>query len=261
MFKPKPLFIIPARGGSKGIPRKNIRPLAGKPLIAYSIENVRDAGGDDSNIILSTEDDEIARVARNYGLKVEYMRPPELATDFSGTREAIIDAMDWADSHGMTYNCVVLIQPTSPLRKADDILNAIKLYSPEIDMVVSVCESASNPYFNLFEADPATGFLHISKGTGLIARRQDAPKVWEYNGAVYVINPESVRKMPLGAFPKRIPYIMGAERSIDLDTPDDWQRAEQAIMNSCRGNKAEQACRRSPSAHGSCSQDSGDMAP
>ena len=116
-----PLYIIPARGGSKGIPRKNIKLLGGRPLIAYSIDAARAAGAPDSSIILSTDDAEIADTARSLGLEVEYMRPAHLATDTAGSREMMLDAMDWADSRGIAYDCVVLLQPTSPLRTADDI--------------------------------------------------------------------------------------------------------------------------------------------
>lgn len=225
-----PLFVIPARGGSKGIPQKNIKLLAGRPLIAYSIDAVRQTGAPDSRIILSTDSAAIAAVARSLGLDVPYMRPDHLATDTAGSREVVLDAMDWADSRGIDYDCVVLIQPTSPLRTAADISGAMTLYHDGIDMVVSVSESGANPYYNLFETDPQTGFLHISKGDGLITRRQDAPPVWEYNGAVYVINPQSIRKMPLGAFERRVPFVMDAARSIDLDTMADWAVAE-AIMS------------------------------
>lgn len=221
----KPLYIIPARGGSKGIPRKNIKDFAGKPLICYSIEAAR-ALSDDEHVIVSTDDEEIADVARSTGLKVEYMRPSHLATDTAGSREVMIDAMDWAERKGVDYDMIVLLQPTSPLRNADDIRGCIELYSDEIDMVVSVVEAQSNPYYNCFETSPETGYLHISKGDGLYTRRQDVPKAWEYNGAVYVINPKSLRDMPMGKFPRRIPYEMPRSRSVDLDTPTDWIIAE-----------------------------------
>lgn len=227
-----PLFIIPARGGSKGILHKNIKPLGGRPLIAYTIDAAMGAGGTPDNIILSTDDDKIAEVGRASGLTVEYMRPAELATDTAGSREVILDAMDYADSKGIAYDCVVLLQPTSPFRTAADITAALDLYTPEADMVVTVCEASCNPYYNCFESDPATGYLHISKGDGLITRRQDAPKAWEYNGAVYVINPLSIKQMPLGAFPHRIPCPMPRERSVDLDTPTDWMVAEAILKSS-----------------------------
>lgn len=221
-----PLYIIPARGGSKGIPRKNIRPLGGKPLIVYTIEAAQAAlAATGGYILLSTDDAEIAEVARAAGLETDYMRPEALGADTTGSREVMLDAMDWADSRGIAYDTVVLLQPTSPLRTAEDILGAIALHTPGTDMTVSVCEADANPYYNLFETD-AEGNLHISKGDGLITRRQDAPPVLQYNGAVYVIEPASLRAMPLGAFPRRRPYVMPSSRSIDLDTPADWAAAE-----------------------------------
>lgn len=227
-MKYKSLYIIPARGGSKGIPRKNIKELAGIPLIHYSIAVAR-ALTDDAHIIVSTDDEEIAQVARQTGLAVPYMRPAHLATDTAGSREVIIDAMDYADSAGIQYDNVVLLQPTSPLRTVDDVKQALDLYSQDVDMVVSVVETASNPYYNCFEADATTGYLHVSKGDGKITRRQDAPKVWEYNGAVYVINPQSIRTMAMGEFSRKVPCEMPRERSIDLDTPMDWTIAELVI--------------------------------
>lgn len=221
----KPLVVIPARGGSKGIPRKNIKPFLGRPLIHYSIDIARQFAPDD-HIILSTDDEEIADVGRRIGLPVPYMRPASLATDTASSRDAILDVMDWADSNNVEYDCVLLLQPTSPLRMADDVKRCLARYTSDIDMVVSVVPASSNPYYNCFEADPATGFLCISKGDGLYTRRQDCPPAWEINGAVYVINPVSLRQMPLGAFPRRVPVEMPCERSVDLDTPRDWAVAE-----------------------------------
>ena len=230
-----PLYIIPARGGSKGIPGKNIKKLCGRPLIAYSIDAAKECATDEAHIILSTDSDEIAQTARSLGLKVDYSRPAELATDTSGSREVILDAMDWADKKGIKYDCVVLLQPTSPMRTAKDIREALALYDKDTDMVVSVTEASTNPYYNCFEKDDETGFLHISKGAGKLTRRQDAPKAWEYNGAVYVINPDAIRKMGLGEFKKRVPFEMPKSRSIDLDTPTDWTIAEilMAQTNQC----------------------------
>ena len=228
----KPLYIIPARGGSKGIPRKNIKPLGGRPLLDYAARGAFEALGPDADrrrVVLSTEDEEIASVGRACGLDVWYMRPASLAGDTVGSREVILDVMDKADAIGLEYDAVVLLQPTSPFRAVGDILGAQALYDPEsTDMVVSVCESGANPYYNLFETSQ-DGTLHVCKGSGLITRRQEAPKVWEYNGAVYVIRPESIRQMPLGAFPRRIPFEMPRSRSLDLDTPADWAIAESRI--------------------------------
>lgn len=225
----KPLFIIPARGGSKGIPRKNIKELCGRPLIHYSIDVARKFAPD-SNVIVSTDDDKIRAVAEATGLPVNYLRPKELGGDKVGSREVILDVMDWAGRNGLDYDCVVLLQPTSPLRTVDDVEGSLALYTPEADMVVSVTEAACNPYYDCFETGD-DGTLHISKGDGLYTRRQDAPKAWQYNGAVYVINPDSIRKMALGEFPTRIPYEMPRSRSVDLDTPLDWMITENIMQN------------------------------
>lgn len=224
-----PLYIIPARGGSKGIPKKNIKNLCGKPLISYTIETALQIS-DRRHIIMTTDSEEIAAKARECGLPTPYMRPAHLATDTAGSREVILDAMDWADAQGIQYDCVVLLQPTSPMRKLSDVKKCLASYTPDVDMVVSVTESATNPYYDCFEADSETGYLQICKGDGKYTRRQDAPHCYQYNGAVYVINPESIRKSPLCAFSKRIAVEMPKERSIDLDTPTDWVVAE-ALMN------------------------------
>ena len=223
----KTLYVIPARGGSKGIPHKNIKPLGGIPLIGYAIREARKLA-DDADICVTTDDPEIAAVAESMGLKVPFLRPAELAGDKSGTYEVLLHALDYYQNQGIDYDTLVLLQPTSPFRTADDITNAIALYSPDIDMVVTVKEAASNPYYNCYETDDE-GFLHISKGEGTYTRRQDAPKVGEYNGAVYVINVASLRKMPLGKFTRRRMSIMPAERSVDLDTPIDWLIAEKLL--------------------------------
>lgn len=227
----KTLYVIPARGGSKGIPHKNIRPLAGKPLIGYSVD-VAQQLADDADICVTTDDPAIAAVVEAMGLKVPFLRPAELATDKSGTYEVLLHALDFYEQRGIHYDCLVLLQPTSPLRTADDVRRAMALYSDDIDMVVTVKEAASNPYYNCYETD-ADGYLTISKGDGSFTRRQDAPKVWEYNGAVYVINTASLRRCPLGQFRRRRMSEMDAARSVDLDTELDWLVAEK-MMESLR---------------------------
>lgn len=220
-----PLVIIPARGGSKGIPRKNIKLLGGRPLIAYTID-VALATAPPDRVILSTDDAEIAQVARDCGLGTDYMRPASLAADTTPSRDVMLDVMDYADRRGIAYDSVVLLQPTSPFRTAGDVRRCMELYTPEIDMAVTVTAASCNPYYDCFETSPETGWLHISKGDGLYTRRQDAPPAWQFNGAVYVINPLSLRSMPMGKFRRRVPVVMDRARSIDLDTPSDWLVAE-----------------------------------
>lgn len=233
----KPLFIIPARGGSKGIPGKNIKPLAGKPLIAYSVECARELTDDDRRIIVSTDSPEIASTVEALGLKVPFTRPDSLATDSAGSREVILHAMEYADSAAIDYDCVVLLQPTSPMRTAADVTACLDEYErryPDIDMVVTVAEAATNPYYNCFESD-ADGFLRISKGDGTLTRRQNAPRAWEFNGAVYVINPDSIRRSPLGRMERRAGVEMPRERSVDLDTPLDWLIMETIMSSNLNG--------------------------
>ena len=219
----KTLVIIPARGGSKGIPHKNIKPLAGKPLIYYTIDVAR-AVANDSDICVSTDDEEIIRCVDDYGLKVPFVRPAELATDTAGTYEVLLHAVDFYEKQGRKYENVLLLQNTSPFRTAEDVKRAMELYREDIDMVVSVKEIVS-PYYNSFEEDE-NGFLRqISNGIKYV-RRQDAPKTYEYNGAVYLINIESLKRESLGEFKHCVKYVMDDTHSVDLDTMLDWKYAE-----------------------------------
>lgn len=220
------LIVIPARGGSKGIPHKNIRPFAGKPLIHHTIAAALEVAPPE-HVMVSTDDPEIAECARKAGITVDFLRPAALATDTAGSREVILDAMERADIRGLDYSRVILLQPTSPLRTADDIRAAIRAFDSAAhpDMAVTVTESAANPYYDCFETD-SDGFLRISKGSGQLTRRQDAPHAWQYNGAVYVIAPEALREKSFGKMTRKVPVEMPRERSVDLDTPLDWEIAE-----------------------------------
>lgn len=220
----KILVVIPARGGSKGIPRMNIKPFAGKPLIYYTIDTARVIVPDE-DICVSTDDDEIIQVVEDYGLKVPFKRPDELATDTAGSYEVLLHALDFYEKQGKHYDVLLLLQNTSPFRTVNHVKEALALYTPDVDMVVSVKECAANPYYCVFEENQ-DGYLHVCKGDGTIYRRQDAPKVYEYNGAVYVINTESLRKQHLHQFAKRIKYVMDEKSSFDLDTMNDWRIAE-----------------------------------
>lgn len=218
------LVIIPARGGSKGIPHKNIKPLAGKPLIYYTIDVARQIVADE-DICVSTDDSEIIQCVEDYGLKVPFVRPEELATDTAGTYEVLLHALCFYEQQGKQYDVVLLLQNTSPFRTANQVKEALTLYQSDIDMVVSVKECSANPYYCVFEENQ-DGYLKICKGDGNITRRQDAPKVYEYNGAIYVINPQSLKQMPLNRFSRRIKYVMDEQSSLDLDTMNDWKMAE-----------------------------------
>jgi N-acylneuraminate cytidylyltransferase len=219
----KSLFIIPARGGSKGIPGKNIRPFAGKPLILYSLEIARNFASD-AEICISTDSSEIAQVLMLSKYTVPFLRPEELSSDNSGMYEVLLHALNHYEKNGHFFDNLVLLQPTSPFRLSEHISVALSIYSNDLDMVVSVKPAEANPYYVLFEEN-ADGFLEKSK-TGYFSRRQDCPAVWQYNGAIYIINPESLKKSNLGSFSKITKYVMDDLHSIDLDSELDWLFAE-----------------------------------
>lgn len=225
------LIIIPARGGSKGIPRKNIKPLNGKPLIYYAIDTARAITADE-NICVSTDDMEIKSVVENYGLRVPFLRPDKLSTDTAGTYEVLLHALDYYEKQGKHYDIVLLLQTTSPFRTAEQVKEALALYDrSQADMVVSVKECPANPYYNVFEEN-SDGFLHVCKGNGNIFRRQDAPKVYEYNGAIYIMDAEKLKTTHMHKMQKRVKYIMDAQSSFDLDTMQDWEMAEMILKTS-----------------------------
>ena len=218
------LFLIPARGGSKGIPGKNIKRLCGKPLIFYSIEFARHFSRDE-DICVSTDDPEIKKCAESIGISVPYIRPAELATDQAGTYDVIQHAIAWYKNLDKKYDAVVLLQPTSPFRLKKHLQEALRLFNNQIDMVVGVIESPYNPYFNLFEENN-DGNLSLSKA-GNHQSRQEAPPVYALNGLLYIINTEALEKyQSISEFKFIKKYLMASEFNVDLDTPDDWDYAE-----------------------------------
>jgi len=224
----KTLIIIPARGGSKGVPNKNIKHLNGKPLIQYTIEAAKKINKD-RDICMTSDSDLIINTVKNIGLAVPFKRPSHLAEDNSGTYEVLLHAIDFYKNKGIIYDTIILLQPTSPLRNEKHIQEALALYTDDLDMLVSVKETESNPYYVLFEEDKE-GYLQKSK-EGNFTRRQDCPKVWEYNGAIYIINVKALLQKNMGEFRKIKKYIMDSESSLDIDTKLDFTLAEYLINN------------------------------
>lgn len=226
----KPLFLIPARGGSKGVPGKNIRILGGKPLIVHSIKHALAVADDPADVVVTTDSEAIADVGRRAGANVPWLRPARLATDTAGSREVMLHAVDALNAAGGNYDTIVLLQPTSPLRNPEDIRRAIRLFEQRRpDMVVSVRPAATNPYYNAYECE-ADGRLRISKGDGTVTRRQDAPPVWEFDGAIYVINADSLRNAPsLARLENILPLPSSARHDVDIDTELDFMIAEQLL--------------------------------
>jgi len=223
----KPLVVIPARGGSKRLPGKNIKLLNGKPMIHYTIEAAREVF-DDSIICVSTDNKKIKKVSEETGLEVPFLRPKEIATDTADTRSVLLHAYEYyKENRNYDSDVIVLLQPTSPLRKAKHIKEALELYNDELDMVVSVKETDANPYVILYEENK-DGYLEKSK-KGDFTRKQDFPKVWELNGALYIINIQSIIQRQTSQFERIIKYEMKETDSIDIDTLLDWKVVEAVI--------------------------------
>jgi len=212
------LFIIPARGGSKGLPRKNILLIKGKPLICYTVDAARAVSNDES-ICVSTDDNKIKQIVEDYGLNIPFLRPEKLATDTAGTREVLLHAIDFYEKKkNQIFSKICLLQPTSPLRNSHHIVEAHKLWEDSLEMVVSVKESKENPHTLNTEND--NGFLEkVQKNR--YTRRQDFPKFWQYNGAIYFINIKSLKNKSINDFEKVKKYAMNDKDSLDVDTQLD----------------------------------------
>lgn len=222
----KLLYVIPARKGSKGLPGKNTRLLAGKPLVQHSIEFAL-ALTEEANVCVTSNDESVLQIAEECGIAQPLHRPEALASDTAGSREVILHALDTYAERGVHYDGVVLLQPTSPIRKKEDAEAMLAMFNDATDMVVSVREAHDNPYFNLFE-EGADGLLHMSKPSSY-TRRQDCPKVYAYNGSIYIIRAARLREQPLSAFTRIRKFVMSAECSIDIDNAMDWNMAEMVV--------------------------------
>ncbi|MCS7015068.1 MAG: acylneuraminate cytidylyltransferase family protein [Gemmatales bacterium] len=217
--------MIPARGGSQAIPRKNLASLGGKPLIAWTIEVARSVR-DLDKIIVSTDDNEIATIARHYGAEVPFLRPAEISRSDSPTIEAVIHALHWLAQHADYHpELVLLLQPTSPFRTADDIYAALHLMrASHAPAVVSVTMCHPHPFLT-FRLD-AQGILENLLGKDVShIRRQDLPPVYQLNGAIYLVKTSTLLRektfLPAGTRA----LIMPRNRSLDIDEPLDLMLA------------------------------------
>ncbi len=226
----KILYLIPARGGSKGLANKNIKKLAGKPLIYYSIKAALEIA-DSKDICVSTDSLEIKNTAEKLGIRVPFLRPEEFSSDSATTEQVILHALEFYKKKEVNYDFVVLLQPTSPLRKGHHIKEALCLMKPGIELVVSVKETDANPYYVLFEENNG-GVLEKSK-KGVFTRRQDCPIVYELNGAIYVIRTAVLLEKGYQNL-NMIKYLMGKEDSVDIDDLLDFTIAEILIKKSIK---------------------------
>jgi CMP-N-acetylneuraminic acid synthetase len=231
MLNTEVLAIIPARGGSKGIPRKNIRPFAGYPLIAFSIAAARQANGV-SRVVVSTDDEEIAAVAREFGAETPFLRPAELAADAVMDLPVFQHALQWFDEKEDYHpEAVVHLHPTSPVRQRGCIDEAVKLLldHPEADCVRGVIEPGQNPY-KMWKIDEQSGRMNPLLNVPGIAEsfntpRQLLPKVWLQTGHVNVVRAKTIQAGSMtGKF--ILPYHIDYHYEVDLDTLADWERGE-----------------------------------
>ena len=212
---------MPARGGSKGVPGKNLRQLAGKPLIAWTIEAARESRLLD-RVVLSTDDGGIAEVARRWGCEVPFMRPPALATDQAAAVDVVLHALEQVPGFGV----VVLLQPTSPLRATEDIDGALRRFeNTGAPACVSVTEAEASPFW-MYRVDDAHRLHPIMGAPAPASRRQDLPKVYVLNGAVYVADCLWLARTRAFVTPETVAYPMPRPRSIDIDTDLDLAIAE-----------------------------------
>jgi len=220
------LAVIIARGGSKRLPRKNLLPLRGKPLIAWTIEHARNSKYIDK-ILVSTDDKEIARISKTYGAVVPFIRPAALAADDSPSADAVLHTLDFLHERGYDPATVVLLQPTSPLRQASDIDNALELF------VRNKCESV----VSVFEFKHPLDFCYTMENNYLesILKKNKSEKahkrvkVYAPNGAIYISSTEFVRNSRSFFSEKMLPYVMPIHRSIDIDTEIDFLLADRLM--------------------------------
>jgi len=224
------LAVIPARGGSKRLPGKNIRPLQGKPLIAWSIDFAR-ALDWVNEVHVSTDSPEIAEVAAASSLPVPRLRPATLATDEAGSVEVVLDTLAWYASQDRHFDAVALLQPTTPVRLAQRWDQARDLLeSPACDGVIGIAPARTHPYL-VFRRDALGTLSRWDMSGATVTRAQDMPPAYEVNGALYLVKVQALRE-ERSFFPTHCKGVTcdQAIENIDIDTPDDWRRAEALIQ-------------------------------
>lgn len=228
----KYIVLICARGGSKGLPGKNIKPLNGIPLIGWSI-NIAKQLNKVSRIIISTDSDDIVKVAKDFGAEVPFMRPENLAQDDSPEWQVWQHAINHIEeSDNEDIDAIVVLPVTAPLRSIEDVNACIDLFeSEEVDSVITVSEANRSPYFNMTVNDDSGYASLVISPENQIIRRQDAPEVFDMTTVAYVVNTNAV-KLSNGVFKGKVKSIViPQERSIDIDTLLDFKIAECLILN------------------------------
>lgn len=230
--KKKVLAIIPARGGSKGIPKKNIKAVSGKPMINYTIEAAKECEYIDK-VIVSTDDEEIAEISMRAGAIVPFLRPDELATDEAKTIDVVMHAIEFYERKAERYDIIVLLQPTSPLRTSEDIGKALEYYMRKGEKsLMSVSEVADHPLL-IRQFGENNELIKMLEEDSTV-RRQDMKKYYKVNGAIY-INSMSELNETTSFNDNIMGYVLPKEHSIDVDEPEDIVVAEYYLSKKCDG--------------------------
>ncbi|MDK2081719.1 cytidylyltransferase domain-containing protein [Aliarcobacter butzleri] len=221
------LCTICARGGSKSVKNKNIKELKGKPLIAYTIEQAK-ASGLFEHIVVSTDSDDIANVAKEYGAEVFFKRNEEMASDTAGKLDVIKDAFEKSEKYyNKKFDYLIDLDATAPLRIVEDIINSFKQFKEnDNDNLITAMPSRRSPYFNLVEQDK-DGKVYLSKKLdSAVVRRQDAPKSYDMNASIYIWKRDIILNENSIFLEKTGLYVMPEERSIDIDNELDFKFVE-----------------------------------
>lgn len=218
------ISIIPARGGSKGVPRKNIKQLLGKPLIAWTIEEAKSSKYID-RVVVSTDDEEIAEKSKKYGAEVPFLRPEELATDDAKTIDVILHALNWLKTRENYYDFLVLLEPTSPLRDVEDIDKCIEILigNPKAEAIVGVAKlESTHPEFNVAINDE--GFIRKSNGTTdfKVLRRQDLEDAYFFEGSIYISEVETLKQKRTFYHKSTLGYVVPKYKSLEVDELCDF---------------------------------------
>lgn len=227
------LAFIAARGGSKRLPGKNIRPLGGRPLIVWSIDVAKDIS-DICDILVSTDDSVIAKVAKDAEALVPWLRPADLATDAATSVDVCLHALDWYEAEKGGVDGLMLLQPTSPFRSRETVLRGIELFRKnQCRYVIGVSPAKSHPMWCFrLEGDYLSPFV---EGKGINIRSQDLPLAFAINGAFYLIAPDDLRKQKSFYSKNMLPLVIDdLEESIDIDTESDWKEAEFAYASTIK---------------------------
>jgi CMP-N,N'-diacetyllegionaminic acid synthase len=222
---PRVLAVIPARGGSKGLPGKNVKPLAGKPLIGWAADAARESGVVE-RLMLDTDSPEIARCGESLGIPVPWLRPAELARDGSPSIDFVLHDLDRLEAEGRLPEAVLLLQPTSPFRSAASIRRAVELYAASgTESLASVSPAAEHPWTCFFlEADGR--LRRAAPDAPPVLRRQDLPPAYATDGAIYIDSPRYLRERKAFLGPETVAFLTPPGEELDIDTPEDWARAE-----------------------------------